>query len=286
MPNNLDVVVNRVNYVKATNNSRWMILATDMGTAKGVGGWEPVQGERLVLHGDWAVYNGQKEFSFVSMSPAIPTSSRGLLRYICEITPGFGEGIERRIWDAYGENWVDRANNLDVSGVSESKQASFSSTMEYLARNKKECEMMAWLVSKGLTTKQASKTYELFADKTVTVLNENCYSLTEVSGIGFIKVDSDIRKNFDISDDDPRRVEAGIIYAMRDHMNGGTACHWEELADAIVCKTLRNLSKEKAIDAMAKMIKDGKIVAFVKSEMLALRSDYENEKSIWEYCNA
>lgn len=281
----IEAVVSKVFFTKANSaKSLWMIMQTSIGTAKGSMSWTPKPDERLLLTGEWKLYNGQKEFSFTMARPSIPVDRRAMLNYICTITKGFGETLEDKIWEKYGETWLD-IKPLEVAGLTPVKWNEFSKSLEYLHNNAAEANTVSWLMDKGLTQNMAQKAWEMWNDKTISKTKDNPYNLTELPRVGFLAVDQRVRVNFDVSDDDPRRIEAGTFYAMEQLMAGATTCRWQDLTMQINNNTLRNVERKKIIDIIGSMLHDGKLVGFKQTGMVATRRDYENEKKIWEYMN-
>ena len=103
-PTTITAKVERIRYPKSlpegASPSQFYILACDVGVVKGKLNHAPKIGEALTLDGKWEVskFNGQPEFVFFHSKVYVPVDERALLRYACEMTPGFGPAMEERIW--------------------------------------------------------------------------------------------------------------------------------------------------------------------------------------------
>lgn len=278
----LNVQINYVPHKKEQGKQFWLILVTDIGTCKGRMGWEPKPNERLILEGDWQVYQGKKEFKFSYAMPDIPLDSRAQLSYICQITTGIGDALEVRIWDELGEDWP-KIEDGDVKGMSGKKLAAFRQSMEDMERNQIQVNTLSFLMSKGCTLTLANKAWEEWEQETIGIVQSNCFRLTDLDRCGFCHIDDGIRQAFGINDSDPRRIKAGILYALKQIENdGSTVALWERLHAESA--QLLKLKKDLIFEAAAAMIKDGTIIGFRETKMVAAARDYLNEKLIYEAC--
>ena len=152
---------------------------------------------------------------------------------------------------------------------------------EFDSDNEK-AEVIAWLEDKGLSQAFAGAAWDKFRSDTAGVVNANCYRLAEVPGYGFSAVDGEIRRRFEIADDDPRRIRAGV-YAAMDQIseNGDTA--FPALEHLEKSRELLQLGDELIISEVRKM-EEEKLIVFFGGEM-ASSEDYHREKMILEFCS-
>lgn len=279
-----NVVVERVLYPKPSLHGEagaaWYILSTDIGTAKGMMGWRPSDGERLRLEGRWDVYRGQKEFKFTVALPDVPVDPRDALRYTCERTIGMGPKIEEELWEQFGEDWPNVAEG-DLPRLRGGLYARFREMLGTLAREAEKSNAIAWLMGRGSTPAMASAAWDKWEADTIGVVQGDCYRLAELPHYGFSHVDRAIRGHFGIGDRDERRLRACILHGMRVLTErGDTAVTWDELRDRVnhdLCGDYTDLVVEHVREMFG-----GALAAFPDAGRVALGVDYMHEHAIWQ----
>ncbi len=245
--------------------------------------WRPEENERLMLTGSWSVYQGKREFKFESAMPDIPVSPRDQLKYACDRTRGIGYSIEEKIWKAKESDWRDVAE-CDVKELSRGDLMSrFRETIDMLEREAEKSQVIAWLMGHNATIKMSMAAWELWKKQTVGVVNTDCYRLAELPNYGFVHVENGIRQSFGIEDTDPRRIKAGVVYALRQLTeHGSTAIDWTALRDQAL-KHLGALHLTMVVDSISEMFGDGTLRGFVGTQRIALGKDYQDELEIYSY---
>jgi hypothetical protein len=283
MAEKLTVDIKRIPFTKESGKGFWCILVTSEGTCKGKMGWIPKEGERLTLTGNWEVFMGSNEFKFSTASPEVPQDPKVLLHYVCKLCVGIGSKLEERIWKTMGDTW-QTITDKDVKGINKDKVREITEKIEYVKRNKLQVDTVSYLMSKGCSFGLAEKAWYEWDAETIGIVNDNCFVLTELDHVGFCHIDSNIRQNFGITDMDPKRIIAGIQYAMKMYMSdGSTVIHWDNLWE----KSVSVLRVDKGIitTTCAEMIKKEILVDFEDELMLCNSKDYLYEKEIWEFAN-
>ena len=252
-------------------------------TAKGAIEFDPRPGDPLELEGDWKVSEfpgsmGREEFVFKTAMLSIPEDPRALLHYACQITKGIGPVKETEIWEKYGTAWREQAT-LDVKGITESTQWAWGDTLKRLKEQNLQTQAMAFLLAKGCSMNMANAAFKAWGANTVGVTEANCYALTDLPHYGFGHVDESIRVAFGIGDNDPRRVQAAILYVLGQVVDAGdTVALWSEVAARVAGMIPGAV---KMIDAaVAELVKAEKVVV-MHGELLALKADWTNEDAIW-----
>lgn len=275
----ITAAVKRVIYRKGETD--WYILETDQGAAKGEVLFEPSEGDLLKLEGYWGVsrFNGKKEFTFKAALLDIPQDPIALLHYATEITKGMGEAAEVKILEAYGSDWQKNPDLTEVKGLSRQTILNWQVTLETLENHAAQTQAVSFLLSRGGTLNLASLAWARWKEKTITLVSENCYRLTELPNYGFSAIDTKIRGNFDITDDDPRRLDAAMLYVL-DQLSSvnGTL-----VDSAMVVQELSKIVPDvisRIPNATTRLVSAGKI-ALLNSH-IALQNDYDNEGRIWE----
>jgi hypothetical protein len=277
----LHAKVERVCFPREGEEGTWYILATDQGTIKGAMRWRPAVGEQLAAEGRWTEYQGKKEFRFSEAWHDIPTGSRELLHYACELTKGVGAALEALIWEACGEKW-DEIKEGDVPKLKGPIFERFQDTITLLEREKEKAQAVAWLMGVGASRNMAEAAWDQFGESMIGVVNADCYRLAELPHYSFKIVDESIRQNFGITDTDPRRVKSAVLYYLKQLTESGpTVVAWWQLSDKVTGAT--RLQKDLVAKCVGRMFLDSSLKGFKASQMIALARDHENETAIWNY---
>ena len=286
----IDAKVERIRYPKADaiaaddfNPQSFYILACDVGVAKGRLDHCPKIGETLSLEGCWEVskFNGQPEFSFFHATVHVPTDERALLRYACEMTPGFGPAMEERIWAERGENWRGISLADDIRGLTPDKLKALQETIDFLSLNQERAKTVSWLVSIGLTLKMAESAFEKWGASTVSRVEADPYILATLPNYGFSDADSHVRRYFKIERNDQRRIYAALRYYVRQLSQEDTAVLWDD----VFAKVTAAIDSDPVLisSACSAMFKSGALVAFPRSMRISTMRDFTNEALIYRF---
>ena len=278
----LDVVVERVLYPAETvKDANWFILKTSMGICKGNVSWRPREGERLKLSGQWGEWQGKSEFKFKAAALNIPTDSRGLLHFVCEIASGIGANMEAQIWELKGDAWSD-VQDGEVPRLKGRTYNNFVDAIQRCEADREKGGAIAALLEAGCSMKLAVTAYDKWGKSTMGVVTDNPYRLAELPNFGFKTVDEEIRQHFGILDNDPKRISAAVIYVLRQLTDGGsTLVPWHSLNGS--CLNKLGGYQELILTCVSQMFADGTLRGFHNSGNVALASDYYNETQIWDY---
>lgn len=285
----LTVTVEAVKYANPT--SKWFLLRCLMGgdgqpettvICKGTLGWTPNVMETLTLTGEWVVYKGERQFQFRGAKLSLPMDPRGQLHYVCLRAHGIGASIEQQIWDLMGENWRKLTRGA-IRKMSNAVYDSYFEQIELFDDNHEKAEILAWLIDHGASENMAVAAYEKWGADTVGTVNENCYRLADLSGFSFKTVDENIRRSFEIDDEDPRRIRAAVRYAILTETDDGSTAvgcwaHFEA-----VQKLIPSVGDEKIKQIVREMAAEKALYVFREQNMLAARGDYLAETVIHDF---
>ena len=218
----IEGAVSRVVFSSAA--SSWTVIRLSLTderrtTITAVGPLYGVQpGERLRLTGDWEVDRRfGKQFRVTSYLALKPSTLDGIERYLGSgLIPGIGKVMAGRLVARFGldtlevvENEPRRLSEVDGIGPVRAEQIRKAWRQQRGLR-----DTLVFLQSQGMTTSQALRIHKQLGETAVAAVKANPYRLAdEVSGIGFKTADR-IAAGLGISGDAPRRVEAGILYAL------------------------------------------------------------------------
>jgi len=284
MATTLNVTVTRVCYPKSDANAEpesWYILLTNHGTCKGRMAWRPQENEQLILEGEWAAYQGNREFAFKTARLDVPTNPRDQLHYVCCRAKGLGEATEELIWAKAGAGWQNIEDGA-VPRLSGRLYQEFRLQVEALHQKSEEAVVVAALMGKGATVNMAQRAWEQWKGETLGIVNADPYRLCELEGYGFRDVDRAIRQAYGIADSDKRRIKAAVVYVLRRITDGGdTVAAWADIF-AQSTAMLGGYADEIA-ECTAALFEDGTLKAFPESEGVSLAADWKAENEIWDW---
>ena len=157
-----------------------------------------------------------KQFVIEQYEKVLPNDNEGIIRYLSSSTfKGVGTATAKIVVDTLGKDCLEliRSDNtvLDKVNIREkSKQA----IIEGLSINSHLEEAQRLFIGHGLNMKELIKLDAFYGENLVNIILKNPYQMVEdISGIGFKTADR-IAESLNIPNDDPRRVESAIVYAL------------------------------------------------------------------------
>lgn len=287
----MQIIVTMERMLCAKPEKHWYFFRSTMGgngqpetslVCKGGMGWQPQEMETLALVGDFVEYKGERHFQFRQAKLTLPVDPRAQLHYVCCRTSGIGEAIEQSIWNARHDDWRNLQRG-EIRKMTDSAYDNFREQIGVFESNREQAEVVAWLEQKGCSNSMANDAYQEWKADTAGIVNANCYRLTQLSGYSFKTVDENIRRNFNIDDDDPRRIRAAVEYAiLQETEDGSTAieCH-RHLAACF--KLLPNIGGELIVQQVREMRQEGAIHLFPQMNMMAGKMDFNHESIVYSW---
>ncbi|MGB8647104.1 MAG: ATP-dependent RecD-like DNA helicase [Anaerolineae bacterium] len=182
-------------------------------------------GESLDLEGLWTNHPQHgRQFEIKHFTLQLPATVEGLRKYLGSgLIKGVGPTTAQRIVAHFGmdtldiiENDIDRLH--EVEGVGHKR---IEMIKRGWAEQKQIKEVMLFLSSHGISTALAVKIYKEYQDGALHVLQHEPYRLArDIYGIGFITADK-IARALGMKQDDPARVEAGLLYVLGQFSDDG-----------------------------------------------------------------
>jgi len=281
----ISVRVEEIIYPRATDEGGWYVIVTDKGKCTGNVSWRPESGERLILEGEWGAYRGMRTFKFLGAMVDIPSDPHAKLVYVCERANGTGVAMQKLIWETWKERWEQDYCADRIPRFSGRMLENFADTLESINEDAQKAATVAWLLSKGATIALAGAAWDEWEENTVGIIQHNCFRLADLPNFGFNNVDKDIRKEFGIENGDPRRLNAGILYALKLLTgSGSTLIKWTDLLLSAI--KLLGPQFEKPIVAQVKeLFGTGDLRGFKASRSMALSDHFYAERDIWDFAN-
>lgn len=241
------------------------------------------ESDLYILNGEMTVHERYGEqFSVSSYEITLPNDKDNIIEFLSSnLFPGIGLKKASDIVSVLGNNCLEiimtTPDNLFLVPKVTKKQRDviYNSLVKY----QKSYKIIVELNKKGFSTKDGLSIYNYYKDDAINVVLENVYTLIDdIIDIGFKKVDS-IRSNFEIKDNDLRRVEAGIKYVMRElsYRTGNTYFSINEII-AYTNKVLFLDDNQLILSSVSSLISNGDIVSY--NDMYYLKKMYEAESYI------
>ncbi len=185
----------------------------------------PSAGERLMVTGKWSShpsYGRQSEAELLERM--IPQTSMEILQYLSSrAIKGIGPKIAARIVDRFGDQTLlvmerEPERLAEVSGISDAKAQAIGEEfrLQFGMRH-----LMEFFTLHQLPAELAVKTYKLYGEAAMDLLYDDPYLLMD-EGLEapFGAVDR-FAIEMGVAGDDPRRVEAGVLFELYYNLNAG-----------------------------------------------------------------
>ena len=185
----------------------------------------PVVGESLLCYGSWTNHaQWGKQMTVARYEVVRPATAFAIEKYLGSgMVKGVGPVTAKRIVAKFGEDALDIIENhprklLGVGGIGEKTLAKITTAW----RDQREVKnIMLFLQSHGVSPAYAVKIYKAYGSKSIEVVERNPYQLaSDIWGIGFKSADK-IARAIGIAEDDPRRIEAGVVYVLNEAVESG-----------------------------------------------------------------
>lgn len=185
----------------------------------------PAVGERLMVTGRWsshASYGRQFEAEFLER--LMPQTAMEILSYLSSrVIKGIGPRMAARIVEYFGSETLlimerEPERLAEVSGISREKARAIGEEFKLQVGMR---QLMEFFALHHLPAELAVRTYKLYGDSTVELLYDDPYLLMD-EGLEapFGAVDR-FAIELGVAGDDPRRIEAGILFELSYNLTAG-----------------------------------------------------------------
>ncbi len=185
----------------------------------------PSVGEQLMVTGKWSTHSSYgRQFEAEFLERLMPQSATEILQYLSSrIIKGIGPRLAARIVDRFGAHTLQIIEQeperlAEVSGISYAKAKTIAEEFRLQIGMR---HLMEFFTLHHLPTDLAVKTYKMYGETAVELLYDDPYLLMD-NGLDapFSAVDR-FAVEIGVSADDPRRVEAGILFELQYNLSGG-----------------------------------------------------------------
>ncbi|MGX7058513.1 SF1B family DNA helicase RecD2 [Vagococcus humatus] len=197
-----------------------------------------------------------------------PTTKSGLVAYLSsDQFPGIGKKTAENILDALGSEAIDiiveQPERLkEVKGLTPKKRQMLT---EKIRLNYGMEQIVLQLNSYGFGNQLSLSIYQHYQEKTLEVLRENPYQLTEdIEGIGFKRADQ-LAEQLGYEATSPRRIQAGILHELfqLSILAGDTYVE----ADQLLVETIQTLEGSRPVEILPELVAD-QIIELVQQEKI------------------
>jgi len=185
----------------------------------------PAVGERLMVTGKWSNHSSYgKQFEAEFLERLMPQTAMEIMSYLSSrVIKGIGPRMAARIVEHFGEETLlimerEPERLAEVPGISREKARTIGE--EFLLQLGMR-QLMEFFAVHHLPAELAVRTYKLYGDSTIDLLYDDPYLLMD-EGLEapFGAVDR-FAIELGIAGDDPRRIEAGILFELHYNLSAG-----------------------------------------------------------------
>ena len=194
------------------------------------------------------------------------------MRYLSSgVCSGVGEETAKRIVDAFGERTLQVIEEsperlTEVAGIGPLRA---SRIREGWARERGVREVMVFLQGHEISARLAQKIYKQYGSRSIERMRENPYAVAEeITGIGWKTADR-IARSLGVPNDHPGRVEAGLLFLLRERSGQGHVCSPRETLERDVAELLE-LDLTVCEAAMRRLLGTRRLVERIDTERGAL----------------
>lgn len=184
----------------------------------------PRENDEYEFRGRWVNHaKFGRQFQFEQAELRLPSTKKGVIRYLSSIAYGVGEVRAAKIIAALGEDCLTKLQEapdlLDTLDFLTAQQR--EEIKQHLRENRVVAELSALICREGITPALVAKIVKHYGNDAIQVVKENPYQLAEdIEQIGFVTADR-IAKAVGIAPDSPFRIRAAVQHLLKEAQNDG-----------------------------------------------------------------
>ena len=223
----------------------------------------PAVGERLMVTGKWSSHQSYgKQFEAEFLERLLPQTTSEILTYLSSrIIKGIGPVTAGRIVQKFGVHTLQILEQephrlAEIPGISAAKAKTIGEEFRLQMGMR---HLMEFFALHHLPAELAVQTYKLYGESAIDLLYDDPYLLTE-EGLDapFGAVDR-FAIEMGMAGDDPRRVDAGILFELTYNLSAGHSFLPEEKLIAATTQLL-NVEFSAVADGISRLIEGEKLV--------------------------
>ncbi len=223
----------------------------------------PTPGEKLMVTGRWSTHSSYgRQFEAEFLERLLPQSATEILGFLSgRAVKGIGPRLAARIVDKFGAQTLaimerEPQRLAEVSGISPERAKVIGEEFRLRVGMR---QLMEFFALHHLPAELAVKAYKLYGDAVTDMLYDDPYLLMD-EGLDapFDAVDR-FAIELGVAGDDPRRIEAGILFELKYNLGAGHCFLPEEKLLAVSAQLL-NVEPAAITDGMARLREAGRLV--------------------------
>ena len=223
----------------------------------------PAVGERLMVTGKWSTHPSYgRQFEAEFLERLLPQTAMEILSYLSSrVIKGIGPKMAGRIVEHFGAETLavmerEPERLAEVAGISREKARAIGEEFKLQVGMR---QLMEFFALHHLPAELAVRTYKLYGESTIELLYDDPYLLMD-EGLDapFGAVDR-FAIELGVAGDDPRRVEAGILFELNYNLTAGHSFLPEEKLVAATCQLL-SVEAESARQGLARLLEADRLV--------------------------
>ena len=240
--------------------------------------YEVSEGTHLDVEGSWEKEGRRgKTFNAVAWFEVRPETLEGIEKYLASgKVRGIGKVFAHAIVERFGhstfeiiENFPERLTEIPRFGRERAARVS-----TFMRQQSMERDVTVFLASFGISPAYVKRIIKAFGGAAVTAVRDNPYCLIEhVDGISF-RIADRIAKALGYADDDPRRLQAGVLYVMQQVVQNGDCYILRPDLVKAACEVL-NGKEDNVEQAVRRNFNTGKLIN--DGERVYLADHYDAE---------
>ena len=185
----------------------------------------PTVGEKLMVTGKWSSHQSYgKQFEAEFLERMMPQSAMEILQYLSSrVIKGIGPKMAARIVERFGSETLlvierEPMRLAEVSGISAEKAKTIGEEFRLQVGMR---QLMEFFTLHQLPADLAVRAYKIYGDSTVELLYDDPYLLMDEGLEAPFNAVDRFAIDLGIAGDDPRRVEAGVLFELNYNLSGG-----------------------------------------------------------------
>ena len=223
----------------------------------------PVVGERLMVTGKWGNHSSYgRQFEAEFLERLMPQTSVEILGYLSSrVIKGIGPRLAARIVDHFGDETLvimerEPGRLAEVSGISPNRAKLIGE--EYRQRVGMR-QLMEFFTLHHLPAELAVRAYKLYGETTVELLYDDPYLLMDDGLEAPFEAVDRFAIELGVAGDDPRRVEAGLLFELHYNLSAGHAFLPEDKLIAATAQLL-SIEPEAAVAGVQRLMEADRLV--------------------------
>ena len=234
----------------------------------------PAVGERLMVTGKWSTHSSYgRQFEAEFLERMMPQTSMEIMSYLSSrIIKGIGPRMAARIVEHFGDETLlvmerEPGRLAEVPGISREKAKLIGEEFQQRVGMR---QLMEFFTMHQLPAELAVRTYKIYGEATVELLYDDPYLLMD-DGLEapFGAVDR-FAIELGVAGDDPRRVEAGLLFELRYNLTAGHSFLPEEKLVAATAQLL-NIEEASVIQGVERLLEGQRLV---RDRLAGITVDY------------